>query len=335
MTILKKGMNGEEVLQLQLALKAACYDPGDIDGIFGDLTENAVILFQTTYASLTIDGIAGPHTLSKLAQATLIKAPPPAEVFEPVQEPNLSCELDLWLAFNKMVTLITGHPIKYGPGRGLFVDGEFVITYGPGKLDYKDWKTRTPPPYPSFHCSSWTNFFLGWVSGRNADYTHSGNIPSLFQMCEQSPDLQDNGGLAKYRGYNDVCKQFKSNGASRGRTGIGDSRVVDLLELWDRRQELPTFFVCGQSTKKSAGGWKWWHHTVLFIIDHRTEGHPMYRVAADGFKDSSGRYSGTVMRYQAVDRSYAVADGTGHVYRGYTVHPPTGLVAAPVVIEQG
>lgn len=331
--ILRKGMSGSDVFSLQLALKVAGYDPGDVDSIFGSLTEEAVLEFQTSYESLTVDGIVGPQTLGALGQASLIKPAPPAEVFEPARELNLSCELDLWLAFNKMVQLITGHPIKYGPGRGLFVDGKFVVTYGPGKLDYKGWKTRAASTYPSFHCSSWTNFFLGWVSGRDDDYTHSGNIPSLFSMCEQSPALQDNGGLAKYRGYNDVCRQFKSNGTSKRRTGIGDARVIDLLELWDRRQEIPTFFVCGQSTKRRSGGWKWWHHTVLFIVDHRTEGHPMYRLAADGFKDKSGRYSGTAMRYSKIDYDFAVADGGSHVFRGYTIHPPAGLVPAPVVVE--
>jgi peptidoglycan hydrolase-like protein with peptidoglycan-binding domain len=330
--VLKKGMSGSEVEKLQLSLKAAGYDCGDVDGIFGKMTEDAVIEFQEDYEELEIDGIAGPQTLGALAAALMIKEPAPAETYEPV-DAELKCSDQIWHDFVEMVDVITGHPIKYGPGRGLFVDGHFVVTYGPGKLDYKKWSTMTPPTYPSFHCSSWTNFFLGWVSGRNEDYTHSGNIPSLFKMCEQSPDRQENNGMAKYRGYNDVCRRFVSDGSSKLRSNYGgDKRVIDLLELYDRRMELPTFFVCGQSTKK-GNGWKWWHHTVLFVIDHREADSPIYRIAADGYKGKGG-YSGTPMRYVQYSKTACVNDVGKHIYRGYAVYPPAGLVPAPIKIEE-
>jgi len=335
MTVLKRGSRGRDVRELQISLKAVGHDPGDADGIFGTMTEEAVISFQQEYEELTVDGIAGPQTFGALAAALTIKdqdmpEPPPC----PPADTKLSCSDAIWDGFNAMVATIIGLPVKYGPGRGLFVDGEFVVTYGPGKLDYKDWKTKTPPPYPSFHCSSWTNFFLGWVSGRNGLYTHSGNIPSLFNLCEQSPDLHENNGLAEYRGHNDVCQIFRSNGASRPRSGIGDSRVMDLLEIWDRRAEMPTFFVCGQSSKKSNGSYKWWHHTVLFVVDHRQEGSPLYRIAADGYKGSGGAYSGTAMHYNHMTKTHCCGDVSKHVYRGYNVYPPEGLTPAPVVIEE-
>ena len=332
--ILKKGMSGPDVEKLQLSLTAVGYSVGDIDGMFGSLTEKAVLAFQTDYEELTVDGIAGPQTLGALAAALMVKEPAPGEVYEPVDpDTNLSCSEQIWTGFTKMVETVTGLPVKYGPGRGLFVDGEFVVTYGPGKLDYKNWATLTPPVYPSFHCSSWTNFFLGWVSGRNEKYTHSGNIPSLFSMCEASPELHENNGLAKYRGYNDVCRQVLTNGTSKPRSGVGDKRVVDLLELYDRRRELPTFFVCGQSTK-SGSSWKWWHHTVVFVFDHREKDSPIFRIAADGYKNSGGKYSGTVMRYTHMNKTACVNDVGKHIYRGYAIYPPAGLVPAPMVIEE-
>jgi hypothetical protein len=332
--ILKEGMSGSDVEKLQLSLKAAGYDCGDVDGVYGPKTEQAVIAFQEDYEELTIDGIAGPQTLGALAAAIMIKDPAPGETYEPPKPGvKLSCSEEIWHAFVEMVDTLTGYPIKYGPGRGLFVDGHFVVTYGPGKLGYKDWKTMAPPTYPSFHCSSWTNFFLGWVSGRNEDYTHSGNIPSLFQLCEKSPGLHDNNGMAKFRGYADICRRVTSNGTSMQRANYGgDKRVIDLLELYDKRFDLPTFFVCGQSTKKN-GKWKWWHHTVLFVIDHREEGSPIFRIAADGYRGKSG-YSGTPMRYTSMPKTACVNDVGRHIYRGYAVYPPEGLIPAPIRVEE-
>ena len=55
MRTLRKGMRGDDVRQLQRALKL--YE----DGIFGKLTEEAVKQFQAKYG-LVADGIVGPHT---------------------------------------------------------------------------------------------------------------------------------------------------------------------------------------------------------------------------------------------------------------------------------
>ena len=207
-----------------------------------------------------------------------------------------------------------------------------MMTMNDSKLNWKNWKSQLGATYASFHCSSWTNFFLGWVARRNEKYTHSGNIPSLFNLCEQSPALQDNNGLAQYRGYSNVCTRFLSDGSARKRTGIGDKRVVDLQELYERRHSLPTFFICAQSSK-SHGRWKWWHHTVLFVVDHRQEGSPMYRIAADGYKSRDGAYSGTPMRYAEVTAEFARNDFMTHVYRGYTITPAETGEICDVTLE--
>ncbi|MBP3950706.1 N-acetylmuramoyl-L-alanine amidase [Bacillus sp. YZJH907-2] len=60
--ILRKGDEGPEVARVQRALKAIGYDPTYIDGIYGELTENAVRRFQSSYAKLANDGIYGPNT---------------------------------------------------------------------------------------------------------------------------------------------------------------------------------------------------------------------------------------------------------------------------------
>jgi len=59
--MLKRGSSGSEVVELQKRLKEKGFDPGDIDGNFGDRTEAAVIAFQKS-KNLLPDGIAGPET---------------------------------------------------------------------------------------------------------------------------------------------------------------------------------------------------------------------------------------------------------------------------------
>jgi len=58
-------MRGDDVKELQTALKRAGYDPGPIDGIFGSRTEKAVWAFQHV-KGLVVDGIVGPKTAAAL-----------------------------------------------------------------------------------------------------------------------------------------------------------------------------------------------------------------------------------------------------------------------------
>ena len=58
-------MRGDDVKQLQLALKEAGYDPGQTDGIYGKKTERAVRRFQKDH-QLKVDGIAGEKTQTAL-----------------------------------------------------------------------------------------------------------------------------------------------------------------------------------------------------------------------------------------------------------------------------
>ena len=59
------GSRGEEVKQIQTVLKDRQLYTGNIDGIYGSQTQQAVIKFQKQMG-LTADGIAGPKTLSAL-----------------------------------------------------------------------------------------------------------------------------------------------------------------------------------------------------------------------------------------------------------------------------
>ena len=65
---LKPGDTGSQVKLLQKALAALGYSPGKADGDYGPATEAAVKLFQTA-KGLTVDGIAGAHTIATLQKA--------------------------------------------------------------------------------------------------------------------------------------------------------------------------------------------------------------------------------------------------------------------------
>ena len=69
----KRGSRGEIVRQIQKALCGAGFHVGVIDGIFGQMTEDAVKEFQSKN-NLKADGIVGPATLAKLIPFRLKKS---------------------------------------------------------------------------------------------------------------------------------------------------------------------------------------------------------------------------------------------------------------------
>lgn len=66
---LRVGSRGSEVTQLQQYLKSLGLYSGNIDGIFGPQTQNAVRSFQTQQG-ISADGIVGPITRSRMSSGT-------------------------------------------------------------------------------------------------------------------------------------------------------------------------------------------------------------------------------------------------------------------------
>lgn len=64
-TLSKYGSRGDEVIKIQTKLKRWGYYNGNIDGIYGVQTLNAVKYFQRKNG-LAVDGIAGPKTLAAM-----------------------------------------------------------------------------------------------------------------------------------------------------------------------------------------------------------------------------------------------------------------------------
>ena len=319
--ILNQGSSGPDVEQLQLKLKAAGYNPGDIDGDYGAKTAAAVLAFKEDRPDLEDDGVAGPMTLGALDAAIARKKKPASA--QPPAPAAIACEAATWVAFQHLVSEVTAHA-RYGPGRGLWHDGKFLVTYGAGRIGggVATWPNMLGRAYSAFHCSSWTNFVLGWLLRRNKDYTHGGNIPSLFDLLEDGPELHKIPGGGVYRGYGDACAPITADGTGAKRAGCPDPKVVDARELLARRASLPTFVVCGQSTKRKDGTWKWWHHTVLFVVDHHDRDR-LYRIAADGYKDKARGYSGDPMRWVEITDGN-VGNYAAAVYRPYGVNTIDG-----------
>lgn len=76
-TLLKRGMQGDRVKNVQESLRRLGYFEGKADGDFGEYTENAVKEFQRMNG-LTPDGVVGPSTLAKLGSSTAATATPKA-----------------------------------------------------------------------------------------------------------------------------------------------------------------------------------------------------------------------------------------------------------------
>jgi hypothetical protein len=338
--VLKLGSRGADVRFLQLQLRALGFDVGDIDGHFGPKTHGEVLAFQRETDSIDVDGIVGPETAEALKQALVMKEQDPFNDAQPAQPQAgggvvgamgamggmgqagvTPCDEETWQQFMALKDTLTGvnaEPVKYGPGRGLFVGDRWVITKGPGRLNSVGWSSELGGHYASFHCSSFTNFFLGWLLRYDDDWTHAGNIPSLFEICEAPNIVFSKQGVGTYRGYGPFCRQIMSNGATKQRNKA--ARGLDIRELHDRRHTLPTFLVCGQSSKRQDGTWRLWHHTVLFAIDHNSDGRKMFRIAADGTKNKeTKRWSGKAMRWTEVDEDWIARHNASTYYRPYGV----------------
>lgn len=74
---LRYGSKGTEVSRLQQALKNKGYYNSTVDGLYGKITERAVISFQKD-SGILVDGIAGRQTQSKLYGTTTAASATPA-----------------------------------------------------------------------------------------------------------------------------------------------------------------------------------------------------------------------------------------------------------------
>lgn len=76
-------LQGDDVAEVQRRLSGLGFDPGGVDGIFGDSTHTALCEFQHNVGVLT-DGICGPRTLLELTRVEPVRGG--ADLVSPLRE---------------------------------------------------------------------------------------------------------------------------------------------------------------------------------------------------------------------------------------------------------
>lgn len=306
MTVLTLGDKGPLVKKLQEDLIKLGYSVGDNgpDGDYGHDTRAAVYALQLDYIDVDDDGAAGEQTLGKIRELLAVMDVP---------HDIVRCDDNTWSHFEKLADLIMKTPVRYGPGRGLWNNGRFIITHGPGALNSNNWKNFLGRPYPSFHCSSWSNFFTSWLLRYNEIFTHAGNIPDLSNLVKQDTSPHQNPGAGPYRGFGPFCSVVTPDGSAVKRHGMAS--IIDARELLSRCESLPSFMVFSQSSLVH-GNWKYWHHTGVYA----TRGNRLLRIAADGYRDAVRGYSANPMYLTEItDKNVGNLDGA--VYRVWAINP--------------
>ncbi|MEW5741404.1 MAG: peptidoglycan-binding domain-containing protein [Myxococcota bacterium] len=85
--LLDRGSRGQSVVELQRSLRAAGFNPGGIDGVFGDHTRAAVVAFQRANG-LSVDGVVGADTSAMLRRALQV------DRFDSTPTPSISSGAD-------------------------------------------------------------------------------------------------------------------------------------------------------------------------------------------------------------------------------------------------
>jgi putative chitinase len=80
---LRLGMRGTDVKALQQSLARKGFNPGAIDGIFGNGTQAALLAFQRS-AGLLADGVAGPRTRAALSGGKPARLPDATAALDPI-----------------------------------------------------------------------------------------------------------------------------------------------------------------------------------------------------------------------------------------------------------
>jgi hypothetical protein len=148
-------------------------------------------------------------------------------------------------------------------------------------------------------------------------------MPALSMVMESSDGLHEVPGLpgAYYSGYGPYTHKIAPH-----------VRDLPLATLYEMRSTLPTFIIAGQSSRRR--GWWNYHHCAVFVVDHREPGSPLYRIAADGYRGSSG-FSKTPMIYRKVDEDYIARHDVSHRLRCYGLDLSTveHKEIKPVILE--
>lgn len=174
--LLRAGSRGHEVRTLQISLEKHGFDPGPIDGIFGPMTQNAVINYQRSHG-LGVDGIVGPQTWGSLqshapGHGHASKPKPPARPNKPSKpgggghkpgKPGGTKEAEL----RADILRIAGSQI------GTTESGE----NGGAAMKYQRFFGRGPEP--------WCADFVSWVYTKAGKATNNPYTPTFVQQLKK------------------------------------------------------------------------------------------------------------------------------------------------------
>jgi len=359
MKTLRRGDSGIEVKELQEKLKNCVQSNLVVDGIFGRETCFAVKYFQSKY-DLLQDGVYGPQTAYYLNEVEFKED----SVLEFELKDQDVVEANALKRFHYFKDVVLDNHVCYGPGRGLFLyqqdqntgnwpeEGKWIITWGPGSLNFKKWKGSNLGP--SLHCTSLVNMLMSFLINRNDNYTHAGNIPSLFTLLDKNSTIHSQVDGGNYRGFSPRGLRIISDGDTLTRGSVMSSalanlggklsyienrstplnvrliKYLDLAEIYIRMDEFAPFAVWSQSDyNPKTFKWNWDHHVGFFIVDNGK----LYRFAADGYVNK-GKYSCTPVSFKEITLEMAI-NNEKQLFQvfSFETYPLEFDVECPLILE--
>lgn len=146
--MLSIGTRGSDVTRLQKKLKAAGFNPGGVDGVFGGKTQAAVIAYQRA-KGLSADGVVGPNTSKKLFGSSNAKyydgrsdfSPAPTTPSAPVAPPTSGPVPAKVQKFIDTAVAQTGKPYVFGSEGPSSFDCSGLINYSLRQAGVADGRT--------------------------------------------------------------------------------------------------------------------------------------------------------------------------------------------------
>lgn len=201
-------------------------------------------------------------------------------------------ELFRWADENRLV---------YCGGRGITKDGAYLANCFAGS------DVANGPR--GFHCSSWTNFVASYMTGLPPEeYTHRGNMPSLFFILENTGK-----NVVRVPGARPFLVQCFGDRTTKV---LDQGTIDDLLEAIKPGELI----LAGESTKSGAR-WKFWHHTSAWFRDEEGQ---VWRCAADGSRTRAG-WSLTPMKVRPVGDHAMTRLRATKLYRAYRLDWQPGV----------
>lgn len=301
--LLKRGMKGPQVSDLQDKLNRAHYSCGKVDGDFGGITESAVKAFQDALG-LSVDGVVGDKTWNALV-AVLTAPPLPTEAID---------------TFKEVMALSTGMPLNALDQRmsdqikfQQHCDNEQGCRYGgwinPYWFDKDAFKkgdhfqiplvgsivpgSPVKKPAHGGTCSPWAGLIMGWYLCMNGDYNFRVGRSARY-IATWKHDHKENGVVIPGCGdYSEV----------HGKLKLEERPLNVLYQYWDWLYKVNIVEMD--------------HHIILilkvggpnglWLEDPKNPGKPLpsgiYRWAADGnypWVDGVKYYSGTMQSFRMI-----------------------------------